>query len=288
MGLLLFLAVLGGIGSTLITSGSDNLQRQRSWRRMAATLKPSSLMVVGLLCLSLVASREASASPPTLEQGIAFFRSFDDGRAEEVFRRLLRTRLSRKDEAKVHLYLGLIALNALDSDLTIEEFRRAIVADPAVELMADAPRKARVAFEEASRAAESGNASPGPTAPPANGDAAAVDGAEGVPAAAVAPRVIPPDRLPDVVDVGKVHRSHWLGISLGAVGLVAAGLAIYAVVDVANTNAQVATINGGGPASTPYSPGLSSTYAAAHVWSAAMIPLAVVGALGIAAGVVTW
>src|SRR5579863_2885886 len=113
---------------------------------------------MGLSLLPLVMALSAGApltySTPTkveFERGVTLFEDFKDSEAGAIFRRVLERSPPGFMAAKAHLYLGLIAFNALDPDEAKLEFRRALEANPAAELPSQASPKARLAFGEVRR-----------------------------------------------------------------------------------------------------------------------------------------
>ncbi len=79
-----------------------------------------------LLLLTLSAPALAQAEPPTLARGIAQFNNFGDAKAKVIFEQVLLAHPSSFDAAKAHVYLGLIAVNALDSNRARAEFMKAL------------------------------------------------------------------------------------------------------------------------------------------------------------------
>ena len=178
---------------------------------------PVAFGLIALLGLSAPAA--AQDSRRSLGQAILLFENFEDAKAEAIFRALLRHAPSRAVAGKAHLYLGLIAMNELDSDRAMEEFKAALLVEPALDFVRGGSPKARLAFEEARHALEGQLRSSEPETPPRPALAA--------PPATVAPEaaVSPPVQTQAAVAVPR--SSHALAIALGAVGLVAAGVGIY-------------------------------------------------------------
>lgn len=232
---------------------------------------PVALGLTALLSLSAPAA--AHDSRQSLGQAILLFENFEDAKAEAIFRALLRHSPSRAMAGKAHLYLGLIAMNQLDSDRAMEEFKAALLVEPALDFVRGGSPKARLAFEEARHALEGQLRSSEPETParPAAAPPAAPEAAVSSPA-------------PPPAGAAKPRSSHALAITLGAVGVVAAGLGIYGGVDVLDYNSQVSSTHGG----TLFTPQLQSAQSQAGFWAVAWIPFAVAGALGLGAGVLTW
>jgi len=77
--------------------------------------------------------------------------SLDDDRAQEVLRELLHHAPPADLAAKAHLYLGIIALDALKVDEARDEFQQAIGIDPTLEPPVNASPKTRALYLEARR-----------------------------------------------------------------------------------------------------------------------------------------
>lgn len=110
-----------------------------------------------LLCGSVSAAPRAwarEAPEAQLSQAIALFNDFEDARAEAVLGELLKRGPAPDQAAKAHVYLGLIALNALKTDKARTEFRRALDSDPTTEIPFDASPKARLTFEQVRKEVE--------------------------------------------------------------------------------------------------------------------------------------
>jgi hypothetical protein len=211
------------------------------------------------LLLSLAAPRAAGPDPRlALAQAIRLFDNFDDARAAAAFRELLRHPAPRQVAGKAHLYLGLIAINRLDTDRAMEEFKTALLVEPTLDFVSNGSPKARLAFDEARHALERQLHDLTPEIP-----ASAVN--EGNPTDATS------------------GSSHALALTLGAVGLVAAGVGIYGGVDLLSYNNSVNAAVG--YKATQFNPSAASQ---AGFWAAAWIPFVVAGALGLGAVPLTW
>jgi hypothetical protein len=104
------------------------------------------------LLLILALSAPAFAQPdPTLAHAIAYFNNFEDAKAKATLEQLLLMHPGSLDSAKAHVYLGLIAVNALDSNLARAEFLKALAIEPTVEVPFEASPKARLVFEQAQK-----------------------------------------------------------------------------------------------------------------------------------------
>ncbi|HUB10077.1 MAG TPA: hypothetical protein VMB50_23945 [Myxococcales bacterium] len=97
------------------------------------------------------------AAPPTgpnafreaeLAQAVQAIDSFQDGRAEALLKDVLKRKPAPLQAARAHVYLGLIALNELDTETAKARFRQAILDSVVVELPPSAPPKARLLFRE--------------------------------------------------------------------------------------------------------------------------------------------
>jgi hypothetical protein len=114
--------------------------RGRTW--------PSALLAV----LLLAAAHPALAKPSpqaTLKQAIRLVSQLEDERAKAMLIKLLRHSPRASIAAQAHVYLGIIALNALETGLARSEFKKAIETDDTVELPLNAAPKARLLFGEA-------------------------------------------------------------------------------------------------------------------------------------------
>ncbi|MHB8417178.1 MAG: hypothetical protein ACYDCL_03820 [Myxococcales bacterium] len=104
-----------------------------------------------LLLAAQLAAPAARGSKPSLSHAVAAFNDFHDAEAQVELTRLLQLHASGLEAARAHIYLGLIALNALDSRLAKAEFERALAVEPTIEVPYQASPKARVVFNEAQR-----------------------------------------------------------------------------------------------------------------------------------------
>ncbi|HUB09254.1 MAG TPA: hypothetical protein VMB50_19780 [Myxococcales bacterium] len=210
-------------------------------------------MGASLLVVALALGQPAPK--PTLARAVAYFNDFDDAHARTELEALLRHPQPRLVAAKAHLYLGLIAMNHVDVDTSLQEFRRALEIDPALEMVLEASPKARLTFEEARREVTSVLES-GAFGAPASGS---------VPAAAVEAAPAPP------------ARSHALGISLTVTGLVllgVMGVSIYEVVSYTN-----------GLAGHAFNPSADAT---AHAFEYTQYIAGALGVAGVTAGALVW
>lgn len=222
-------------------------------------------MPVGLgltLLLCLAAPQAASPDPRfALARAINLFDNFDDTHAAAAFREVLRHPAPRQVAGKAHLYLGLIAINRLDTDRAMEEFKTALLVEPTLDFVPSGSPKARLAFDEARHALERQLHSTVTEAP-----AGAVDDGNAAEA--------------------KPGSNHALAITLGALGLVAVGVGIYGGANLLSYNNSVNAVQG--YKATQYSPQLQSSASQASFWAAAWIPFVIAGAAGLGAVPFTW
>ena len=88
----------------------------------------------------------SAAMERTLNDALQFFESFDDERAAMKFRAVLALSPPGEIAAKAHLYLGLIAFDDIKPDLAKVEFRKALEANPGIDVPAKTSPKSRLAF----------------------------------------------------------------------------------------------------------------------------------------------
>ena len=94
-----------------------------------------------------------AAAPDPLEDGIAALRSFEDSKAQRIFEALLAQQPQAGDVARIHLYLGLIAVNRFEPDTARAEFRRALAIAPTTTLPKETSPRARRLFAEVRKTA---------------------------------------------------------------------------------------------------------------------------------------
>lgn len=154
----------------------------------------------------------ADASKPSVDRAIHLFDTLEDERAARMLRALLQAPRPAAEVARIHVYLGLIAVNALHLDEARDEFHDARLADPDVKLPRKAPPKARQVFaEHITELAPK----PAPIMPPP---------IEPVPPPlAPPPALILPPATPALVPPGA---SHVLPLTIGAIGLAGLGAGI--------------------------------------------------------------
>jgi Tfp pilus assembly protein PilF len=175
---------------------------------------------VATLAAALLLGSSSGVSPASaraqLDAGVKALNNFDNAQARRIFTRLLAESPPSSIAAKVHVYLGIIEFDGLDTDRAREEFQRAVEIDPAVELPLTASPKARMAFSEARRKVSAELAQPY-AQPPAPGPDASV------PAEAVEPFA-----------AQSVSHGHTAAYVLGSVAIVGVALAIIGVVYIEN------------------------------------------------------
>lgn len=265
---------------------------------------------MGALCL--LTGMLVAAHPPSLKKAVALYNDLNDAAAAKELQALLRTELTDDVAGKAHVYLGLIAFNALHTTEARDQFKRALTLDPTLDLPVGVSPKARLAFAEArhqlqlemakpvERAAGPPPApAPAPTQspkmtaspeppPPQNPNPSASPPAELV--------LIPPPAPPAPSDEPLVEehvkpepsptKSHALAITLGSLGLIAGGIAIVGAVEVANYNNTLADARRNPGKYTGNQ--IASQQNGAQVWQISAITLAVVAGLGLGGAVLAW
>ncbi len=221
-----------------------------------------------------------TAAPPAsmegaLDDAVQFFESFEDERAAMKFRALLARSPPGEIAARAHLYLGLIAFDDIKPDLAKVEFRRALEANPAIDVPSKASPKARLAFAAVRHAleVEMEGAASAPKSP----------AAERAPAAATtAPSAETAQESPS--------HSHTAAYVLGAVTLALAVLAVYGGIQVVNYNSMIGTGNGSGNGVVPTytSDQIASAHGPASFWAVGWPVAAGLGAAGLTGTVLTW
>jgi hypothetical protein len=150
-------------------------------------------------------------APSLLDQAITDYDGFNDAGATVLLRRFLAAKPRPPEAAKAHLYLGLIALNAVDSVAAREEFDRAITLDPTIELAYGAPPKAVVLFGQARQ-----DVSRAATKPVESPSVAAVTTAPASPASSTVPAA--------ALEAPSAGPVRWPGFALGGVAIAAVGV----------------------------------------------------------------
>jgi hypothetical protein len=172
-------------------------------------------LALGLTLAASSGISERAQAQSKLSHAIELFDRGEDARARRELQKLAGKKLSTADAARVHIYLGLLRLNALDTDGTRAEFAKAVSIDPTIELPVDASPKAALVFKQARADADRSAAPQSPAAP----------APEPVPAAAPAPA---PEQIPTpvvVVDQSSApatSSSHLASLVVGGVGLASA------------------------------------------------------------------
>ncbi len=275
------------------------------------------------LVLALSMGAPLSFSTPTqveLERGIRAFEDFKDTEAAVIFHRVLDRSPPGSLAAKARVYLGLIALNALDLDEAKVQFRHALEADPAAVLPRQAPPKAQPVFDQVRHdiSAQAGAppavpetaAKAAPAVVPEAAPAAAPEtGQPPAPSAANSGELLAPsfDKPPlaegassaapkagaDFIDTSApkpASSSHVASYVLIAATAVLTGVAIYGGYEVASYNSMVAAGNSAvGSGSVPYSASqISSNRGPASFWAIGWPVTAVLAAAGGVGAVLTW
>jgi hypothetical protein len=127
------------------------------------------LLAVLVLAAAPPALARPSPQEASLKKAIHLVARLEDERAKALLQKILRRSPRATVAAQCHLYLGIIALNALDTDSARAEFKKAIATDATVELPISASPKARLVFGEAQgELAQSSQlpAAPAPAQPP--------------------------------------------------------------------------------------------------------------------------
>ena len=108
-------------------------------------------LIVLLLGSSALAKETAQAE---LDRALKLFDDFEDQKASALLFEVLKHGPSSDQAAKAHVYLGLIALNALKTEKARAEFKQALLIDATTELPFEASPKARLTYDQARRDAE--------------------------------------------------------------------------------------------------------------------------------------
>jgi hypothetical protein len=224
-------------------------------------------MVLSLLVA--ISSVLWAASPPTLQDAIAAYEQLDDAQAVAAFQQILSSNPPREVEAKIHLYLGLIAFNAFRPGVADQEFKTAIRANSALDVPPHTSPKAALAFaqarDEVTRELAEVRA---PTAP------AQTDASPGTLLVAPPAEAGPP-----------TSHSHVLAFVLGGTAVALGVVAAYGGAQVVSYNSLVNTANNSGETQAT---AVTSAQPAANFWRFAWIGFAAGGAAALAAGVLTW
>lgn len=222
-------------------------------------------METWLAVAALLAAAPSDAA--RLQNAIRDYQNFDSEKASAEFERLLGAKSPRNVRAQAHLYLGLIAFDARQTDKALSEFTAALREDPGVEPPRFSSPKVQLAFSQARESlASQVNRSVARTPPPAP------------PEAVVAVPSTPPPE-PE----SHSHVATWV---LAGAAAIATGVAIYGGVQVASFNATVGGANNHTQAlsGTAY----SASRTTAQAWDVAWISAAAVGAGCVAGAVVVW
>ncbi|MHB1845850.1 MAG: hypothetical protein ACYCWW_13570 [Deltaproteobacteria bacterium] len=168
---------------------------------------------IGLLLAAGWPARARAAPRPSLPHAIDLFQNLEDEKATAELHALLRTAPPAAQAATAHVYLGLIALNAVDPGRAREEFKRALSIDPGAELPADSSPKVQRVFDQARREVA------GAPSPPPSPPVSPVAKPPAAPALATAEHVAAPieraSRLPAYVTGGVALVTVGVGAALG-------------------------------------------------------------------------
>lgn len=172
------------------------------------------MKIASLPLLVLLLGPTARAAPPSLAHAVAAFNNFQDAKAAAELKALIRFRPATEDAAKAHLYLGLIALNALDSNAARTEFKAALAIEPTLEVPYEASPKARLVFNQAQKefTEESGRAAAPPAQPARPGPTVPLV-VESPPPAQAAPA--PRSKLPGIVLAALAVATLGVGVGFG-------------------------------------------------------------------------
>jgi hypothetical protein len=200
----------------------------------------------------------------SLGEAIVAFEKLRDEDAADLLHAVLIRDPPSPIRAKAHLYLGLIALNAVRTDEAREQFKIALSANATIELPPYASPKAQLVFAEAET--QRRRDLQRSLSAPLSGESPAV--------AVVAPVAAPAPAA--------VSRSHALSWVLVAVGAAALATGIYGAVDLASYKSMAAS-----PGNNTQ-PQLASARSAALFWADAWIPFAAAGGLCGGGAVLAW
>ncbi|MHB8418607.1 MAG: hypothetical protein ACYDCL_11055 [Myxococcales bacterium] len=229
----------------------------------------------------------AASTPPQhsslLDRAIAAFESFRDDEAAALLREVLAQQPPGAVAAKAHLYLGLIALNAIDPDLTRAEFKLSLEANPAIELPTQVSPKAWLAFEEVRRSMTSQLANRGRLEIPAQAQSQAPPPANAPPPAPTT--ATSPAPSSPTVEKARGGRSHLSSYVLGGVTLLCAAAAIYGGVEVLSYQSMRAQSSASNPISYTR---LAPAYDSARFWAYGWPAAAGLAAAGLTSAVLTW
>jgi hypothetical protein len=234
------------------------------------------VIVPVLQLLLLLAGNPTGVAPAVVstqracDDAVQLFEDFEDEAAALKLRTLLLRLPPGEIAAKAHLYLGLIAFNDMKPDLAKAEFRRALEANPAIDLPRQASPKTRLAFAAARRALEVElEARP-----------RALQKAAGpvVPRPAAATTAVPVL----VIEPEPTSPSHTIAYVLSATTLVLAGLAIYGGVQVLDYKSMV-----GIPPQYTLDQ-IQAAHGSASFWAVGWPVATGLGAAGLVGAVLTW
>ncbi len=219
------------------------------------------------LKVEATAALSPAAAEAQLDSGIRAMNDFDDALAHRIFTRLLAGGPPVAIAAKAHLYLGILDFNGLDTARAREEFKRAVEIDPAVEPPITMGPKARLAFDEARRTISSEYATPETREPAARAPPGAV--------------------APEASTAAEGGKSHALGWTLGAGGVVLGAIAVFGLVQIVNYDSLASQVNAGAKkaySSTEVAPALAN----AQSWQPWSIALGIAGVAAVTTAAFVW
>jgi hypothetical protein len=199
-----------------------------------------------------------------LRQAIHEYETFAVDKARGGFEELIGKSVPREVRAKAHFYLGLIAFDAGQTDRTFEEFAAALAENPAIEPPPGSSPKVELAFSQAR----------------ADVFKESIRATE-VPAPALA---LTPAAPPITAQEAAPRKSHALSWVLGGAGAVAAVVAIYGGVQVANYESFVNSAETQKP--TPQF--ANANHSNALAWEYGWISAAAIGVACLGGAVLTW
>jgi tetratricopeptide (TPR) repeat protein len=170
--------------------------------------------------LVLVVASAAPDSSAALAHAVELFNNLQSDQAGAEFHKLLHRHPKTSDAARAHLYLGILAFNALDIDAARDEFRQALLLNPAIELPFNSSPKVMVTLTQVRNSLGQEGAS-APSAP--SGEAAAQPDATGPPSILLvpAPLVVPEAVQTATAPSRPVPASFWVTLGIGGAAAIA-------------------------------------------------------------------
>jgi hypothetical protein len=176
-------------------------------------------LVFALATVGSFATRALAQTPSKLAHAISLFDRGDDEAARKEFQKLTTKPLPSADAARVHIYLGLLKLNALDTNGARAELTKAVQIDATIELPVDASPKAGLVFKQARAVADRDAALP-PAAAPAPPQPAP----PAPPPEQVQTPLVVLDHTPDEAAPGPSHTVSLIVGGLGLAGAITGGV----------------------------------------------------------------